>query len=144
MRDEDVLGLPPKRRLSERVRVPADDRERFLTVFGRALRLRCPYCGGGEIFKSWFNLKETCPTCGTLFEREDGYFLGGYALNLIVAEFLAVGAVILFWLLADPSVLAVQIVGVALAAGLPILFFPFSRCLWMALDLQVHPPGRDD
>ena len=144
MTDHDVLGLPPRRRLSERVRVPTDDRERLLTVFGRAFRLRCPYCGGAGIFQSWFSPKETCPICGTRFEREDGYFLGAYALNLIVAEFLAVGAVIVFWLLAEPSVLAVQVVGVALAAGLPILFFPFSRCLWMALDLQLHPPGRDD
>jgi uncharacterized protein (DUF983 family) len=114
---------------------------RLRTVFGRALLLRCPYCGGRGIFKSWFDLKDTCPTCGTRFEREDGYFLGGYAINLIVAEFLAVGLVVLFWLLASPSVLALQIVGVVLAGGLPILFFPFSRTFWMALDLQLHPPG---
>lgn len=144
MDGDGVRGLPPVRRLSVRVNVPDDDWERFRTVFGRALGLRCPYCGGRGIFKSWFELKETCPTCETRFERENGYFLGGYALNLIVAEFLAVGAVVAFWLLANPSVLAIQVVGVALAGGLPIHFFPFSRCLWMALDLQLHPPGRDD
>ncbi len=144
MPKDDVLGLPPRRRLSDRVRVPGDDRSRFLTVFGRAIALRCPYCGGKGIFRNWFDLRERCPTCDTQFEREDGYFLGAYALNLIVAEFLAVGLVVAYWLLLDPTVLALQIVGVALAAGLPILFFPFSRCLWMALDLQFHPPGRDD
>ena len=141
MAADDIQGLPPRRVFSDRVRIPADDRQRLRTVFGRALMLRCPYCGGRDIFKNWFDLKERCPTCKTLFEREHGYFLGGYAINLIVAEFLAVGLVVLFWLLADPSVLALQIVGVVLAGGLPILFFPFSRTLWMALDLQLHPPS---
>jgi uncharacterized protein (DUF983 family) len=143
MPDDHVIGLPPRQGHSERVHIPLDDWVRFRTIFWRALRLRCPYCGGRGVFKSWFDLRETCPTCGTRFEREDGYFLGGYALNLIVAEFLAIGAIVVYWLLASPSVLALQIVGVTLAAGLPILFFPFSRCLWMALDLQLHPPGRD-
>ena len=141
MAADEVQGLPPRRLISDRVRLPEDDLQRLRTVFGRALALRCPYCGGGGIFKNWFDLEERCPTCGTLFEREHGYFLGGYAINLIVAEFLAVGLVVLFWLLASPSVLTLQIVGVVLAGGLPILFFPWSRTLWMALDLQLHPPS---
>lgn len=103
MDGDEVRGLPPERRLSARVNVPVDDGARFRTVVGRALRLRCPYCGGRGSFKSWFDLLETCPTCGTRFEREHGYFLGGYALNLIVAEFLAVGVVVVFWLLARPD-----------------------------------------
>ncbi len=67
-----MKGLPPRRHLSAQVRVPMAGRRRFLTVFRRALRKHCPYCGGGSIFTTWFDLKETCPTCGTLFEREHG------------------------------------------------------------------------
>jgi uncharacterized protein (DUF983 family) len=141
---DGVIGLPPRRDLGDRVNVPANDWQRFRVVFGRALLLRCPYCGGHGIFKTWFDLKERCPTCETRFEREDGYFLGGYALNLIVAEFLAVGLVVAIWLTFGLSVRAVQMLAIGAAAALPILFFPFSRCLWMALDLQFHPPGRDD
>jgi uncharacterized protein (DUF983 family) len=144
MPPDDVIGLPPQRELTRLVNVPEDDWARFRTVFGRAVLLRCPYCGGRGIFKGWFDLKTRCPTCLTRFVREDGYFLGGYALNLIVAEFLAVGLVVAAWLLTDLSTLGVQILAIASAAALPILFFPFSRCLWMALDLQLHPPGRDD
>ena len=33
-------------------------------------------------------------------------------------------------------------VGVGLAVGLPIRFVPFSRTLWMALDLHLDPPAR--
>lgn len=84
-----MKGLPPRQRLSGHVNVPTDAKTRLLTVFRRALRKHCSYCGGGSIFKNWFDLKETCPTCGTLFEREHGYFLGAYTINLVVAEFLA-------------------------------------------------------
>jgi uncharacterized protein (DUF983 family) len=141
---DTVSDLPPQRLRSGQVRIPDDDWKRFRAVFGRALALRCPYCGGRGILKGWFELAETCPTCGTVFEREDGYFLGGYALNLVAAEVLAVGLVVLSWLVVSPSILVLQIVGGVLATSLPILFFPFSRCLWMALDLQLHPPGRDE
>jgi hypothetical protein len=41
------------------------------------------------------------------------------------------------------STLQLQITGVVLAIGMPILFFPFSRTLWIAFDLAVHPPGKD-
>jgi uncharacterized protein (DUF983 family) len=109
----------------------------------RALALHCPYCGSGHIFKGWLTLKERCPRCHSLFEREPGYFVGGYALNLIVAESLAFGAVLLLLLFADLSTLQLQIIGVVLALGLPILYFPFSRTLWIALDLSLHPPGAN-
>ena len=72
-------GLPPR------------GGRRLLALVGRALRRRCPYCGGGGIFRGWFSLRERCPTCGVAFEREDGYFLGAYAVNLIVAEFVGIG-----------------------------------------------------
>jgi uncharacterized protein (DUF983 family) len=107
----------------------------------RALTLRCPYCGSGKIFKGWLTLKGRCPRCHSLFEREPGYFVGGYALNLIVAEFLAFGTVLLLLVFADLSTLQLQITGALLALGLPIIFFPFSRTLWIALDLFLHPPG---
>jgi uncharacterized protein (DUF983 family) len=109
----------------------------------RALTLHCPYCGSGKIFKSWLTIKERCPRCHTLFEREHGYFVGGYAVNLVAAEFIAFGIVLLLLIFADLLTLQVQIVGVALALGMPILFFPASRTLWIALDIYLHRPGKD-
>src|SRR5690606_17057747 len=44
-------------------------------MFLRALRLRCPHCGGKEVFSSFFVLKRHCPTCGLRLERGEGdYF----------------------------------------------------------------------
>ena len=51
----------------------------------RGLRKRCPRCGAAGIFKSWFDLKETCPGCDLRFEKEDGGFLGAMVINYAIA-----------------------------------------------------------
>ncbi len=123
------------------VSLPVSGSQRFLTTFGRALRRRCPYCGAAGVFDGWFTLKKRCPGCNTLYEHEEGYFLGSYVVNLGFTELLTVGIVV--WLIAgtDLSVLQMQIYGVALALLMPILFYPLSLLLWVALDISIHPPG---
>ena len=65
-------------------------------MFGRALLLHCPNCGGNRLFTGFFTIKQRCPRCGILLERgESDYFLGAYTLNLIAVELLlALGFVI--------------------------------------------------
>ncbi len=123
--------------------LPATPGGRFRFGMTCALTRRCPYCGHGGIFQNYWVLKDHCPTCGVRFEREDGYFLGGYAFNLVVAEFLGLGlALILIFQTAlrnaDFMVQWVLIVG--LAVLFPVILFPYSRGFWMALDLALHPP----
>ena len=43
--------------------------KRVVVLFARALILRCPNCGGGSLFRSWFKLKPSCPTCGLRLHR---------------------------------------------------------------------------
>lgn len=132
----DVEGMPAMSETDVRRPTPAQ-------LLERALTLRCPNCGFRGIFSNWLTMKERCPRCNWLFEREEGYFLGGYALNLIVAEFLAVAIVVAVLLFSDLSTGWVQLLGAFLAIALPILFFPFSRTLWIALDLALHPQGSE-
>jgi O-antigen ligase len=77
------------------------------------------------------------------FEREDGYFLGAYALNLIVAEVLGLG-IALFLIfgtaMREMDLIWQEALAIILAIAFPVLFFPYSRGGWMALDLTVHPP----
>jgi uncharacterized protein (DUF983 family) len=115
---------------------------RAAETFGRALMRRCPYCGGGPIFKGWFTLRERCPHCGTRYAAEDGYFLGAYPINLVLTSLIAVAVVI--WLIAgtDLSVLQMQILAVVIVVGLPLLLYPYSLLLWMSIDLVLHPPGN--
>ena len=123
------------------VNVPGRPLERLRVTASRALSRRCPYCGASGIFSSWLTLRDRCPACQTLFAYEDGYFLGAYAINLIVTELVAVGLVIWLLIATDLTVLQLQITGVSLAVGLPIIFYPVALCLWMVLDLMLHPPG---
>lgn len=121
---------------------------RLLVGAGRAFRRRCPYCGRGNIFGGWFTIKTQCPTCGVTYAYETGYFLGSYAVNIVATELIAAAVVIWLLIQSDLSVLQLQIIGVVLAVGLPILFYPIALLLWVALDIAFHPPnpvtGRRD
>jgi hypothetical protein len=93
-------------------------------------------------------MKETCPTCGLALERGEAhdYWLGAYAINLVVAEGFSVAVSISYVIAAWPNVnwtLAGWIAGV-LAVLSPIVFFPFSRTLWLAWDLSFRPHEEGD
>ncbi len=124
----------------ERMDIAATPFSRLLAGAGRAFRHRCPYCAGGNVFDSWFDIKKRCPTCGVTYAYETGYFLGSYAINLVVTELLAAAIVISLIAWTDMSVLQMQIAAVVLAVGMPLLFYPTALLLWVALDVAFHPP----
>jgi len=123
------------------IKLPEDGMKRMGVTFGRSTLRQCPYCGGSHIFKNWWTLKKRCPTCNVLFEYEDGYSAGSYAINIIFTEFLAVGITIAFLIWGDLSVLGLQIMGATLGLGLPIFFYPYANLYFIALDLWLHHPG---
>ena len=118
----------------------------FWTKVGRALRLKCPRCGSGGILKSWFSLHDRCPTCDLAFARGEAsdYWLGAYAINLVLAESLAAVIALTVLRITWPGYLGAQITGMMLAVALPILLFPFSRTLWLAWDLSFRPREAGD
>ena len=118
---------------------------RFVVTMRRALTRRCPYCGSPGIYESYFALQEQCPRCGVRFEREEGYFLGAYALNLIAAEFIGLGLALFLIFKTDLRHLSLiwqEVIAVAPAVAFPVTLFPFSRTVWIAIDLIFHPPGQ--
>ena len=110
-------------------------------MLGRAILLRCPRCGGGKILRNWFNLKEHCPTCAQRFDRGESsdYWLGGYTINLVVAEGASLAAALLCLAWRWPDATLALWVGVTMAVLAPVGFFPFSRTLWLAVDLKFRP-----
>jgi uncharacterized protein (DUF983 family) len=136
-----MADLSPK---TELWNLPSEAWDRFLVTMRRAISRRCPYCGSPGIFEGYFALRDRCPTCGVTFEREEGYFLGGYALNLVVAEFVALGLALYLLFgtdLRDLGLIWQEAIAVALAVAFPLILFPFSRTVWIALDLVLHPPS---
>jgi uncharacterized protein (DUF983 family) len=128
---------------------PADLRDlpragwpRLRRLLARGFRRQCPECGAGGIFSNWLTLARSCPRCAYVFEREHGYFLGAYAINLIVAEFLTVGVLVALLVWTALSWLALEAIVIPMAIGLPLLFFPYARTLWMTLDLMLTPRNQ--
>jgi uncharacterized protein (DUF983 family) len=121
--------------------------KRAFLLFWRALRLRCPNCGGGPIFRSWFRLRPYCPSCGLPLERgEQGYQVGSYMFNIVISELIFVllflGIVVLTW--PSPPWRLLQYGGIALMILAPIIFFPFSKTLFLAFDLLFRPATKDE
>ncbi len=114
---------------------------RVLLLFSRALRLHCPACGSGGLFKSWYTMKPSCPGCGLLMEREEGYFLGAMVFNLVVAELIFVLALVAVLLSTWPNppwdaLWIGSMIGMVLC---PLALYPFSKTLWLAFDLLFRP-----
>ena len=106
-------------------------------VVWRAIRLRCPRCGGTPLYAAWFTMHDRCARCGLVYEREQGYFVGAIYVNYAMTIALALGTpLVLDWTLGVP--LTVQlVVAVGAAALAPLLFFRWSRAVWLAVDLLV-------
>lgn len=116
----------------------------FTTLLVRGLLLRCPVCGKGKLFSGLLKMNKQCPHCHFTFEREEGYFTSSMAINLVISELLVTAFALP--LAANPSVpiLPVLLIGAPLALLLPVLFFPHSRSLWLAIDHYLHPLHRDE
>ena len=120
---------------TERWSLPPAGLARLRTLLARAVRRICPYCGQANVFRNWFSIEKYCPECGVRFDREDGYFLGAMAVNLIVAEMVGMSAVIILLLQRDMSLIWQEAIAISVAVSMPLLFYPFSRTFWMAIDL---------
>ena len=120
---------------------------RIATLVGRALRRRCPSCGEGRAFDGWFRMRRRCPVCGLHLERgEHGYVVGAYMFNIIAAElvFVAIFIALVAAMWPDPPWTVLQYGGAAMMIGLPVLFYPFAKTLFLAFDLIFRPPGPED
>lgn len=117
-------------------------RTRLTTLLGRALRLRCPNCGRGRFFTGWFSPLKRCPACAQPLDRsEDGYYLGALLLNFIGAELtvtiVGLGVLIFTWPRTPWDLLRYGTA--ALALTLPFVTYPFSKTVWLAIDLYIQP-----
>ncbi len=120
---------------------------RATTLLVRALRLRCPNCGGAPIFVSWSRLVPNCPVCGIGLERgEQGYWLGAYFFNLMAVETVFTIWVVgfLVWTWPTPPWGFFHVSTIVLMLIVPFAFFPYSKTLFLAFDLLVRPPSEED
>lgn len=106
---------------------------------GRGVRLRCPRCGAAPLFRGFFSMYPACPSCDLKFEREQGYFVGAIYINYGATAIIMIAG--FFWLdrLIELSLAQQLILWSSFAVGFPLLFFRYSKSLWLSLDYIVNP-----
>jgi uncharacterized protein (DUF983 family) len=120
---------------------------RAATHLARALRLRCPNCGGGPLFRRWLVMRPSCPNCHLVLDRgEADYFIGGYVVNFVGAELaVALGALVAIvstW--PDVPWNGIKWALLALMVPLPVVTYPWAKTLWLAVDLTLRPVTLGD
>ncbi len=105
------------------------------SVLLRGLRLRCPVCGKGKLFRTYFRMHDACSCCGVRFAREHGQWVGSLDINTFVVAFgLSLASIFApDW----PIPITLAVWGAA-AIVIPLVTFRFSRGLWTAI---VHLSG---
>jgi uncharacterized protein (DUF983 family) len=118
----------------------------MLRRFGRALLRRCPNCGQPGVVRRLLTLVDRCPRCGLRFERHEGYWLGAIAINtgatIVVFFGVFVTGMVVTW--PDVPWNGLLVATVAVNLVFPIVFYPWSKTLWVAIDLSMHPPEERD
>lgn len=114
---------------------------RTLRLFGRAFLLRCPHCGRGPVLESWLKLRVKCGHCGLRLQRGEHDTIMGSVFIL----FTLIGLVG-YLILAVTLSVSDDTPWTLLQYGLPLLalvllfvLLPFSKLLWLALDLTLRP-----
>ncbi len=140
MTDETGPMAPPPR--------PVRTRPGFPTMVGRAVRRRCPLCGGrGAWFTGYYATQERCRTCGFRWERGlAGFMTGAMTINIIVTfglmAFTLVGVFVATF--PDPPVLPLIAILIAIGVLVPLLFRPMTYTLWSAVDLLMRQPEQGE
>ena len=119
----------------------------ILDILGRGMKLRCPCCGYGRLFKTRFRTHERCSACDERFEREPGQGFGAIYINLGLSGMLAVMGYLItntFSSLTMPQQFGIW---TPIAALGPFLFFRLAKGLWTSIvflgeGLYIQWPNR--
>jgi hypothetical protein len=89
---------------------------------------------------------ERCPRCGLRFERIDGHWSGDLGINTIVSFGALFVTLIVGFAVTWPDVPGIPLFlcAVSVAAIVPVVFFPFSKTIWLAIDLMMRPLEPDE
>ena len=112
---------------------------RLFQMLGFGLRLRCPRCGIGRLFRKPLRMNENCNRCALKFEREQGYFVGAIYINYAATVAIAVPGFFLLDAFAGWSIDQQLTLWVPFAIVFPVAFFHHARSLWLVLDYFFNP-----
>ncbi|MFQ5521099.1 MAG: DUF983 domain-containing protein [Candidatus Methylomirabilia bacterium] len=113
-------------------------------ALSRAIRLKCPRCGLGLLFRGVFTMRARCPVCHLRFEREPGYFVGAIYINYAATVLTVMAGYFVLDALVELSLRHQLVLWGTFSLVFPLWFFRYSKSLWLSLDNFLDPEGRQD
>lgn len=91
-------------------------------------------------------MAERCPSCANRLEREPGFFLGAYFLNLCLTQAVLSAWIVLAFALTlpDPPIVLILAGAAAICVGVPLVGYPYAKTTWSALHLALAPLDPDE
>ena len=120
------------------------ERGPVLTVLWRAMRLRCPVCDKSSLIERPFHIRHHCPSCRSLFKREEGFFVGAILANVITTELVILVVCLISLLVVGASYSKVLLGLFVVALVFPLAFFHHSWSLWLAFDYLIESLPKYD
>ena len=121
-------------------RLPLSRRSLARVLLGM-IRQRCPRCLIGPVFRGAITMNETCPTCGLILQREEGYFLGAMYVSYALSVPILTVLIVALWYGVVPDWPLHWVLLLALAAFAPFMLtiFRYARILFIHFDRFVDP-----
>ena len=113
----------------------------FFSKVYQVLRLKCPNCGKGDVFKKskdafklFPEMIETCENCHHHYDREPGYFLGAMYASYGLAVFEGLSSfVIVYFFLPGISTFMTALIPAGVILLLAPVNYKLGRVIWMNL-----------
>ena len=91
------------------------------------------------MFQGLFRMLPECPTCRLKFEREPGYFLGAIYINYAATVVCMLAGFFALDYFVNLSLTSQIIVWSSFGVVFPILFYRYSKSLWLCIDYLFSP-----
>jgi len=95
------------------------------------------------MFQGLFKMRPECPTCGLKFEREPGYFLGAIYINYAATVVCMLAGFFALDYFVKLSLTYQIILWSSFGVVFPMLFYRYSKSLWLCLDYLFSPVEED-
>jgi uncharacterized protein (DUF983 family) len=112
-----------------------------LTIW-RSIKLQCPVCGQASIVKRPFNLKHRCDSCGVIFKREEGFFVGAIMVNVVATEVIIVAIYLACITLTTINERVMLTTLFVVGITFPLAFYHHAWALWLAVDHLIEGLSR--
>lgn len=105
----------------------------MLKSAGVGMRLICPACRKGRIYKSFTRHHSRCPHCGVIFEREEGDFLGAMVVAYSIISVLVAAGIFITERVTDLTVVQHAWLWSVLAAAFLLLTYRNMKGIWIGI-----------